>query len=74
MRQKDNIKKGSDILYSYEIEDYIKKRNYSLTANECAEIINVGNNPQIARVKYNPFNNEYEINTYDGYYLKFNVN
>lgn len=60
-------------LYSYEMEQYIKDRNYYLTAEEGAELMNTDINTQIVMIKYYGFNNEYQINTSDGYILRFNI-
>lgn len=64
---------GCDFLYSYEIENYLKERNYSLTAKECAELVNTTVNTQIVRVKYYPFDGNYQIDTSDGYYFRFTI-
>lgn len=62
------------LLYSYEIENYLREHNYSLTAKECAELINIDINSQIVRVRYDPFENDYQIDTSDGYCFRFKVN
>ena len=60
-------------MYSYEIEEYLSERNYTLTPNEILEIINVSINTQIFYISYNSEYNYYEIRTRDGYTFKFGV-
>lgn len=60
-------------MYSYEIEEYLRERNYTLTPNEILEIINVSINTQIFYISYNSEYNYYEIRTRDGYCFKFGV-
>ena len=60
-------------MYSYEIDNYLKERNYYLNSNEVLLITNIELNPQISRITYNPEYNFYEMYTYDGYYFKFGV-
>jgi len=56
-------------MYSYEIEDIMKKYNYNLPSNIYLKIC--FNSDQISDVKYS--NNIFEIWTKDNYYFKFNV-
>ena len=60
-------------MYSYEIEQYLKERNYILDSESILPVIDLLVNTQIARIKYSSENNEYEIWTHDGYYFKFTV-
>lgn len=60
-------------MYSYEIEEYLRERNYTLTPEETLEIINVSINTQIFYISYNSEYNYYEIRTRDGYCFKFGV-
>lgn len=60
-------------MYSYEIEEYLRERNYTLTPTEILEIINVSINTQIFYISYNSEYNYYEIRTKDGYTFKFGV-
>ncbi len=72
MRKRRNTKAKEVVtLYSYEIEKFLKDRNYSLTAKECAELIDTNANTQINMVKYLPFNNEFHVSTNDGYFFIF---
>lgn len=58
-------------MYSYEIDQIIKSQNYNIDSESYINICNTS--PQIARVKYNPYDNKYEIWTTDNYYWKINV-
>lgn len=60
-------------MYSYEIEEYLRERNYTLTPEEILQIINVSINTQIFYISYNAEYNYYEIRTRDGYCFKFGV-
>lgn len=60
-------------MYSYEIENFLKERNYCLTPEEILEVINVSINTQIFYISYNQEYNYYEIRTRDGYCFKFGV-
>lgn len=62
------------LLYSYEIENYLREHNYSLTAEECAGLMNVNINTQIVKIKYYPFEDNYQVDTSDGYCFRFKVN
>lgn len=58
-------------MYSSEIENFLKERNYVVTPRECGMIMNVDVNTQITNMKYFCTNNEYHIYTDDGYFFKF---
>ena len=58
-------------MYSYEIEQLLKMRNYLLSVKEYFYICD--NSPQIARVTYNPFDDIFIIYTNDNYEFKFKV-
>ena len=56
-------------MYSHEIEEYIKLREYLLNIYEYCEIIKTS--PQIDHVLYNQ--DHFEIFTDDGYGFKFKI-
>ena len=58
-------------MYSWEIQKLIELRNYLLTVKEYFYICDTS--PQIARITYNPFNNDFDIYTYDEYHFKFKI-
>ena len=57
-------------MYDWEFQNYLKERNYKLTNKEYIYVCNTC--PQINRVKYNAFENSFEIWT-DSNYFKFCV-
>lgn len=60
-------------MYSWEIEKFIRERDYKLTPEECNKLMDVNENKQISHMKYFFENNEYHISTDDGYYFVFEV-
>jgi hypothetical protein len=61
-------------MYSHEIENYLKVRNYLLkTPAEILEVTDHKKSPQINWVKFHNGPNNYEMTTTDNYYFKFHV-
>lgn len=58
-------------MYSYEIQNLMELRNYLLTVKEYLYICETS--PQIREVSYNPFEDNFYINTDDRYNFKFKV-
>lgn len=58
-------------MYSYEIDQLIKLRNYLIENEEYMKI--VLNSPQISYLKYDPFTKDYEMWTSDNFYWKYKV-
>ena len=58
-------------MYSWEIDKFIKNRNYKLSSIEYCNLCDTSS--QINRIKYNQIFNNYEIWTDDNYYFKFKV-
>ena len=58
-------------MYSYEIEEYLKQKNYLLSDKEILFITDIRLHPQISRITYNCKFNFYEMYTYDNWYFKF---
>lgn len=58
-------------MYSYEIDQTIKFQDYNIDPETYINICNTS--PQISQVKYDPYDDKYEIWTNDNYYWKFNV-
>lgn len=54
-------------MYSWEIDNYIKSKNYTLTNKEYSEITDTNHNPQVIRQKYNPCDNNFLLETNDNY-------
>ena len=60
-------------MYSSEIEAFLKERNWIVTPEECARIVNVVANPQITHMSFLCENNKYTVSTDDGYTFVFRV-
>lgn len=60
-------------MYSSEIEQFLKERNYIVTPEECNLLMDVNTNTQITNMKYFCADNEYHIYTDDNYIFKFKV-
>ena len=58
-------------MYSHEIEQLLKIRNYLISSQEYLNIMKTS--PQINHVKYNPYSNDFETWTSDSYYFKYKV-
>ena len=58
-------------MYSYEIENLMKCKQYLLDIKEYFYVCDTS--PQIARIKYNSYCDDFEMWTYDQYYWKFKV-
>ena len=58
-------------MYSSEIDDIMKKRNYCLPSRLYQMIVD--NSSQICRVKYDAFSDKFSIWTSDGYYWEIKV-
>lgn len=58
-------------MYSYEIEQLLKIRNYLINSEEYLNIMK--SSPQINHVKYSPYADEFETWTDDNYYWKYKV-
>ena len=58
-------------MYSNEIQNLLEIRNYLLTVREYFYICETS--PQIREISYNPFEDNFYINTDDRYKFKFKV-
>lgn len=58
-------------MYSYEIDNILKSKNYNIDSNMYMNICSAS--PQIIRIEYEPYGNYFRIWTDDGYYWKFSV-
>ena len=58
-------------MYSYEIENLLKLRDYIISSSEYFEILNTS--PQINNVKYDTGNDTIQIKTDDKYDFKIKV-
>ncbi len=61
-------------MYSHEIENFLKIRNYLLkTPEEIIEVTDIKKSPQINWIKFHNGENNYEMTTHDNFYFKFHV-
>lgn len=56
-------------MYSHEIEEYIKLRNYILNIKEYIEV--VGSSPQIDHIKYE--DEHFQLDTTDNFHFKIKL-
>ena len=60
-------------MYSHEIDLYMTERNYKLTRDEYKWISSITRSPQISEIKYDGYNNCFNIYTKDGYQWTFTL-
>lgn len=60
-------------MYSWEIENILKEKNFVLSASEYLHISDTEASKQISEVKYDGWNKKYGISTNDGYSWEFTV-
>ena len=58
-------------MYSHEIDNVLKEKNYTIESTLYSEICK--NSPQISRVTFNPYENNFSISTNDNWNWTFNV-
>ncbi len=58
-------------MYSHEIDQSLESQNYNIDSETYIDICNTS--PQISRVRYDPYDNKYEIWTNDSYYWKLDI-
>lgn len=60
-------------MYSFEIDNYLKSRNYNISFDEYRFISDIEKSPQICRISYNSMDNSYIMYTKDNYIWKFYI-
>ena len=60
-------------MFSWEIDKLLRKSNFCISRDEYREITNVRINTQIVRIKYNPYSDNFLMETNDGYGWKFRI-
>lgn len=60
-------------MYSWELEKFIKERNYLIGGDDLIKILSLEENPQLTRITFSPERNLYTICDKDGTSLEFNV-
>ena len=54
-------------MFSWEIDSMIKRKSGMLSPQEYLDITDIKYNPQISRVQYDPYKDQFNICTNDGY-------
>jgi len=65
--------KRDEYMYSWEIAQFLAEHNYCIGGDDLLFITDVKQHPQLCRIKYDPFNNKYEMWDYEGNYFCFYV-
>lgn len=60
-------------MYPDEIRRFLEERNYLIGGDDLINILNIENSPQINSIKYDSFNNAYEMWDCYGNYYRFLV-
>lgn len=58
-------------MYSWEIEEYIKKRNYLIGGDDLLKVISLEENPQLTRIRFYKEDNSYEMRDREGHCFQF---
>ena len=60
-------------MYPWEIEKFLKDRNYCISGDDLTFITDMRRHSQLNHIKYDPYNNSYEMWDNDGNYYNFKV-
>lgn len=60
-------------MYSWEIRKFLEDRNYNISEQDLLFILNIKNHPQINHIKFNDYDNSYDMWSSDGEYFHFKV-
>ena len=60
-------------MFSWEIDKLLRKSNFCISRDEYREITNVRVNTQIVHIKYNPYSDDFLMETNDGYGWEFRI-
>ncbi len=58
-------------MYSWEIEQFIKERNFRIGGDDLVYLVTPSNNHQVTGIRYDAFNNTYIMTTSDNYCFIF---
>ena len=58
-------------MYSWELEQFIKERDFNIGGDDLAFLIDANNHPQINYIAYNSYEKTYMITTDDNYCFYF---
>ena len=60
-------------MYSYEIDNYLRERNWDLTPHDYGIVCDIKTSPQICRIQYDAFIDVFHMWTNDGYHWMFRI-
>jgi hypothetical protein len=60
-------------MFSHEIFRFLGERDNTISKSDFWMITDTKENPQIITIKYNSYDDTYEMSTEDDYYFKFRV-
>lgn len=60
-------------MYSWEIDNYLRNKNYVINKDEYVNLINISSSSQIIYVKYDAYSNSFYVETNDGYNWVFRI-
>lgn len=60
-------------MYSWEIYNFLQERSYYIGGDDLLKVISIKENPQLNHIKFNPFDNTYEMWDNENNYFKFSV-
>ncbi len=58
-------------MYSWEIYNFLQERNYYIGGDDLLKVISTQENPQLKYIKFNAFNNIYEMWDNENNYFSF---
>lgn len=60
-------------MYSWEIEQFLKDRNYNVGGDDLTFITDTRRHPQIKHIVFNPYDSTYDMWDKDGKHFRFNA-
>lgn len=58
-------------MYSWEVEEFLRKRNHYIGGDDLMKVTSILNNPQLNHIKFNAETSEYEMWDKEGNYFNF---
>lgn len=58
-------------MYSWEVEEFLRKRNHYIGGDDLMKVTSILNNPQLDHIKFNSGTSEYEMWDREGNYYVF---
>lgn len=58
-------------MYSWEIYNFLKDKHYYIGGDDLMKVISIKENPQLKYIKFNSFDNTYEMLDNEGNFFKF---